>query len=73
MSRAFQTGAHSRRTKLKVRRRSPLRKNTTRRPRKIWRNEGDHLMEAIFPEEFFDGVLLGESNTIDEEADGGEE
>jgi len=30
-------------------------------------------MEAIFPEEFFDGVLLGESNTIDEEADGGEE
>ena len=62
------TGARSRRTNHNnVRRRSPLRKNTTRRPRKIWRNEGDHLMEAIFPEESFDGSLLGESNPLEEE------
>lgn len=35
----------------------------------MWRNEGegDHLIEAIFPEESFDGSLLGESNTLEEE------
>jgi len=39
----------------------------------MWRNEEDHLMEAIFPEESFDGSLLGEANTIEIESKEGTE